>query len=248
MAAETEIPFTKQMRIATREIHNISDALVNAKLGIGCTDNRVWAEGLLIYYEVFSFMEGAMDRLSHTLIGELDIPGMRRKEAFEKDLAFYYGPKWQNGYSPRESVLNYLQHVKSLEENNPYLLMAHIYHFYMGLLSGGQIMRRQRVLMQKVKFWSKEMGLQGLAVTEVTNVSKIKTAMRDAMNRIAVEVGEETRQELIEESKMVFILSNSMVHTIEGAGAVVAIKMVKWAMYGMLGVMLSIYVKKWILG
>lgn len=27
--------FTKQMRKATREIHDISDALVNAKLGIG---------------------------------------------------------------------------------------------------------------------------------------------------------------------------------------------------------------------
>lgn len=248
MGAETEIPFTKQMRIATREIHNISDALVNTKLGIGCTDNRVWAEGLLIYYEVFSFMEGAMDRLSHTLIGELDIAGMRRKEAFEKDLAFYMGPDWQKDYSPRESVCNYLQHVKNLEKNNPYLLMAHIYHFYMGLLSGGQIMRRQRALMQKFKFSRKDTSLQGLAVTEVTNVHKIKTEMAEAMNRIAGELDEETRQGLMEESKMVFVLSNSMVHSIEGAGAVVAIKMTKWAMYGMLGFMLAIYVKKWLLG
>ena len=30
-----DIPFTKQMRKATRDIHNISDALINAKLGIG---------------------------------------------------------------------------------------------------------------------------------------------------------------------------------------------------------------------
>lgn len=248
MVADTEIPFTKQMRIATREIHNVSDALVNAKLGIGCSDNRVWAEGLLVYYEVFSFMEGAMDRLSHTLIGDLDIPGMRRKEAFEKDLSFYLGPKWKEGYSPRESVCKYLQHVKNLEANKPYLLMAHIYHFYMGLLSGGQIMRRQRALMEKFKFSRKETGIQGLAVTEVTNVSKIKTEMAEAMNRIAGELDEETRQGLIEESKMVFVLSNSMVQSIEGAGAVVAIKMVKWAMYGMLGVLLAIYVKKWALG
>ena len=31
----SEPTFTKQMRKATREIHDISDALVNAKLGIG---------------------------------------------------------------------------------------------------------------------------------------------------------------------------------------------------------------------
>ncbi len=35
MAAESKQEFTKQMRKATREIHDISDALVNAKLGIG---------------------------------------------------------------------------------------------------------------------------------------------------------------------------------------------------------------------
>jgi len=36
-ASETsqKISFTKQMRKATREIHDVSDHLVNAKLGIG---------------------------------------------------------------------------------------------------------------------------------------------------------------------------------------------------------------------
>lgn len=44
----------------------------------------MWAEGLAVFYEVFQYLEGALDRHSHTLIGELDIPGMRRIEAFEK--------------------------------------------------------------------------------------------------------------------------------------------------------------------
>ena len=48
--------------------------------------DHVWAEGLLVFYEVFLYLEGALDRYSHTLIGEVDVPGMRRKEAFEKVL------------------------------------------------------------------------------------------------------------------------------------------------------------------
>ena len=40
--AATDVPFTKQMRIATREIHNISDNLINAKLGIGKYDWERW--------------------------------------------------------------------------------------------------------------------------------------------------------------------------------------------------------------
>lgn len=35
MVVDRKLEFTKQMRNATREIHDISDALVNAKLGIG---------------------------------------------------------------------------------------------------------------------------------------------------------------------------------------------------------------------
>lgn len=48
------------------------------------TADSVWAEGLLVFYEVFQFLEGALDRYSHTLVGEMDIAGIRRKEAFEK--------------------------------------------------------------------------------------------------------------------------------------------------------------------
>jgi hypothetical protein len=32
---EDEVPFTKKMRVATRKVHNMSDTLVNAKLGLG---------------------------------------------------------------------------------------------------------------------------------------------------------------------------------------------------------------------
>lgn len=46
MAVEGKLEFTKQMRKATREIHDISDALVNAKLGIG---------KVLLYYTISLF-------------------------------------------------------------------------------------------------------------------------------------------------------------------------------------------------
>ncbi|MPC75989.1 Heme oxygenase 1 [Portunus trituberculatus] len=152
MDNKEDVLFTKKMRIVTREIHGVSDALINAKIGFAMSADRVWAEGLLVFYEVFLYLEGALDRYSHTLIGEVDVPGMRRKEAFEKDLAYYLGANWKEGYTPRESVQQYLKHLEKLEEENPYLLLAYVYHLYMGLLSGGQILRRKRALLQKLKF------------------------------------------------------------------------------------------------
>lgn len=248
MSSTEEVPFTKQMRNVTREIHNVSDALINAKLGIAMSEDRVWAEGLLIFYEIFKYLEEALDRLSHTLISDLDIPGMRRKEAFEKDLAFYLGSNWKDGYKPRESVCQYLKHLEKIEQENPYYLMSYIYHLYMGLLSGGQILRRKKVLLQKFSFSRKD-SVEGMAVTEIdTSVSRLKREMTEAMNRIAEELDEETKQRLLDESKMVFILNNSIVHSVEGAGSVVAMKILKFASYGVLSALLFVYIKRMLIG
>lgn len=49
--AEEETPFSKQMRLATREIHANSDALVNAKLAFG--KNTFVMAAYLIFLKTF---------------------------------------------------------------------------------------------------------------------------------------------------------------------------------------------------
>ena len=44
--------FTRRLRDATKSIHDVSDHMVNLKLGVAMSDDRVWAEGLLVFYEV----------------------------------------------------------------------------------------------------------------------------------------------------------------------------------------------------
>ena len=53
MAERDKHLFSVQLRKATKNIHDVSDALVNAKLGVTINDDSVWAEGLLVFYEVF---------------------------------------------------------------------------------------------------------------------------------------------------------------------------------------------------
>lgn len=136
---------------------------------LAASDEKVWAEGLLCFYEIFKYLEGALDRYgwvklpavgqcchscninifqqkfyiisilffclcliyvsSHTLLGELDIKNMRRTKAFEEDLEFYYGKEWiENVYQPKSDVVQYLTYLSQLEEENPILLSAYIYH------------------------------------------------------------------------------------------------------------------------
>ena len=55
--------FSVQLRKATKNIHDVSDALVNAKLGVTINDDSVWAEGLLVFYEVFK-VRGRQEKVS----------------------------------------------------------------------------------------------------------------------------------------------------------------------------------------
>ncbi len=135
---------SQELRLSTRAIHTVSDHLVNLKLGVALSNDQVWAEGLTVFYEVFKFLEEASERTRDSLLGELRVEGvMDRTAAFETDLDFYLGPEWkQKGrYRVRPEVQAYLSHLRRVEEEDPYVLIAYVYHLYMGLLSGGQVRR-----------------------------------------------------------------------------------------------------------
>ena len=193
------------------------------------TDDGVWVEGLLCFYEVFKFLEGSLDRLSHTLIGELDVPGMRRTKAFEEDLHHYCGKEWlENVYKPKESVTSYLQYLATLEEENPHMLAAFIFHLYMGLFTGGEILRKKRNLAASLRFWSSEKPRRE-AVSDFSDVpvARMRARMNKAMEHIADQLGDRDKSDLIEESKTVFIMNNKMISSISGADRVIARKVIK---------------------
>ncbi|CAD1480769.1 unnamed protein product, partial [Heterotrigona itama] len=235
MTNKDEDTFCKKMRKATREIHSISDALVNAKLAFGFLDDSVWADGLLIFYEIFRYLELATIRWKHTEVGSLLQDELRRTKAFEHDLEFYLGKEWTKNYNPRESVTKYLNHLKEIENTEPILLLAYIYHLYMGLLSGGIILRKKRQVMQKI--WPfKEFQTTVNNITDFgnSNIHELKRNMRDTMNSIAETLDEDTKNKLIEESKIVFTLNNEIIRSIDGAGTI----LIKKTMYFVIPVMI----------
>ncbi|XP_076171983.1 heme oxygenase [Ptiloglossa arizonensis] len=221
MSDKSEDTFCEKMRKATKKIHSISDALVNAKLAFGFLDDSVWADGLLVFYEIFRYLEGAMFRLSTTKIGLFPLEKLQRTKAFELDLEFYLGKGWIKNYSPRDSVIKYLMRLREIEDTDPTLLAAYIYHLYMGLLSGGIILHKKKLLMQKMLPY-KKIQTSGNNITDFGNISifELKQNMRDTMNKIAEMLDEDTKNKLIEESKIVFALNNEIIKSVRGTGTV----------------------------
>ncbi|KAL7020606.1 hypothetical protein ACKWTF_011584 [Chironomus riparius] len=208
---------TKRMRDHTRAIHKVSDDLVNAKLAFALNNNYVWADGLLVFYEVFKFLEENVPASVLPL-------QYHRTQQFEEDLKFYKGCDWEKTYKPRESVIKYLKHLNQVKETNALLLIAYVYHLYMGLLSGGQILAKKRQITSKFG-WNKEQRENseeyiepGTALTSYPNQSivQLKNNMRSIIDNYVKDFNEEIKNQLVVESQKVFELNNELIRSVEG--------------------------------
>jgi len=221
--------FSVRLRKATKNIHDVSDALVNAKLGVTISDDSVWAEGLLVFYEVFKFLENALRSHSDSLIGDLLIAGMARTEAIEEDLEHFYGASWKDDYTVRVEVQQYLDHLTQLDNDNPYLLIPYIYHLYMGLFSGGQILQAKRKYLSLSGSQGPEEAVPGCAVTTYQDqtIGQLKKQLRQAVNDLADNLDDETKQAILTESVKVFELNNVVIKSVKGINQVLVKRAVK---------------------
>lgn len=180
---------------------------------VALSDHDVWADGLLVFYEIFRFLEQNVPE-------ELLPHEFHRTESFEKDLIFYLGVNWKQTYEIRESVAGYLRHLHDVKNRSPILLLAYVYHLYMGLLSGGQILQKKRRL-NPLSSTIDPIG-DGEAVTYYTDhsIADLKTRMRTLVDTLALDFDESTKTLLIAESKMVFHLNNEIVRTVRGVNRV----------------------------
>lgn len=224
---------------------------------VAMSDDHIWAEGLLIFYEIFRFLEETLTRLSPRLevFNKMQkvLIGIERTRAFEEDLEFYFGSEFLRTYIIRPSVANYLRHLKILEEREPLRLLAYIYHLYMGLLSGGQILKKKRDLKQKFTTLGGIIGNRSAnpnprssdAVTRMgfdgRSISDIKKDIAFTMNDIASDLSKDEKDSLISESLLVFQYNNEIIRSVKNTGKVAVLAVLTNPLFILLILILIIF-------
>ncbi|XP_061393680.1 uncharacterized protein LOC133329203 [Musca vetustissima] len=234
--------FTKELRAATKEVHRLSDVLVNAKFAFALSDDAVWYDGLLSFYEIYKFLE--------TNLPEELLPNeLRRTEAFEKDFEYFYGDNWKESYEIRPAVRKYLDHLEEVNKKDKLLLFAYAYQMYMALMSGGQLLQRKRMIARKL--WPGSNGVtaeeeiaaaeqsekptdpddlttrpmpvqvsicpEGCAATYFPQkIAVLKGKLRKVLNDNYGKFDEKMKADFIEESKNVFLYNSDVVRSIKG--------------------------------
>lgn len=205
---------------------------------IALSDNSVWLDGLVVFYPIFKYLE---QNVPATILP----PRYHRAAAFEADIKYYcefVGQDWrQRCDERRKSVADYLAHLDAVRTTEPTLLTAYVYHLYMGLLSGGQILQKKRQLFNRFKPMSagRTDGYQVTHFEGNETIGDLKAGMRELVDVAAASMSPEMRTLMIEHSRLLFGWNNKIVKSVQGVrsaglkkiGLTAAVLMSVWFCY-----------------
>merc|ERR1712168_1440183 len=133
--------FCQKMKKATRSVHDLQDATIQAlfvaTLYVGGSQD-LWFQALARFELVFNELEDCLD--CQKKLSAWDIPGMRVSQYIKEDLDAYYGKERKFNSA---AVNTWIAEIRKIRFDQPMLVTAYIYHMYLGLYSGGRILRHK---------------------------------------------------------------------------------------------------------
>jgi len=201
-----------QLDDGTRKSHSMAEntAFVTGFFK-GMSNRSSFASLVTSLYHVYSAMEEAFDVTADDRVKALDKPELRRVQALRQDMQFYYGNESKIA-APTAATMAYVNRVKEVARDEPYLLVAHQYTRYLGDLFGGQMMGGMAM-----RSLDLEPG-QGIKFYEFDGISNTKVYIEDWYRDLnALEFTEEQKQAIVDEANLVFTLNIGIFEELDGS-------------------------------
>lgn len=161
---------------------------------------------LAALYPVYDAMEYALERLrEHPAVGAFYMPEMFRCEALASDVRFFVGADWHPARTASKGSRDYAERVAEVANNDPPLLIAHVYTRFLGDLSGGQLMGKTA---QKSLGLETDEGLSFCRFDAIPDVDAFKTAFRAKLDAMPLTAEEQER--VILEARRSFELNHAL--------------------------------------
>ena len=207
------VALASQLREGTKKSHTMAEntGFVSCFLK-GVVDKSSYRKLVADLYFVYSAMEEEVTALSdHPVVGPIAMKELNRREALEKDLAYYFGPDWAAQARPSAAALAYVERIHQVASESPELLVGHHYTRYLGDLSGGQILR---TIAQKAMNLPSNDGLQFYSFEAIDDEKDFKVAYRARMDKLPID--QPTANRIVEEANHAFHLNMNMFKELEG--------------------------------
>ena len=205
--------FSKELKIGTKKSHSAAEntSFVRSFLR-GVVSKESYKKLVSDLYFVYSAMEEEVENLKdHPIIGQIQLSDLKRVNALEQDLRFYYGPIWRSIITPSEACNQYVNRIREVAKNEPELLVGHHYTRYLGDLSGGQILKG---IAEKALALGDGLGLKFYDFEKIEDPKAYKAGYRGILDGLPIT--EHQANAIIVEANYAFRLNMYMFDTLEG--------------------------------
>ena len=205
--------FALQLKTETKKSHSAAEntKFVGAFLR-GVVSKESYKQLVANFYFIYSAMEEEMERLKdHPVVGKMYFEVLNRTNALERDLIYYYGPMWRSLIKPTEQCQRYVNRISEVAEDDPELLVGHLYTRYMGDLSGGQILKG---IAEKAMVLREGEGLHFYDFKDISDKKGFKTRYRSSLDSLPINQSEANA--IINEANYAFRLNMYMFDELEG--------------------------------
>ncbi|XP_058597442.1 heme oxygenase 1 [Neofelis nebulosa] len=197
---------SEALKEATKEVHVQAE---NAEFMKNFQKGQVTRKGFKLVmaslYHIYVALEEEIERnKENPVYAPLYFPEeLHRRAALERDMAFWYGPRWEDAIPYTQATRRYVRRLHEVGRKEPELLVAHAYTRYLGDLSGGQVLKK--IAQKALDLPSSGEGVDFFTFPNVASATKFKQLYRSRMNTL--EMTPEVRQRVIEEAKAAFLLN-----------------------------------------
>ena len=205
--------FSKELKIGTKKSHSAAEnTTFVASFLRGVVSKESYKKLVSDLYFVYSAMEEEVENLKdHPIIGQIQLSDLKRVNALEQDLRFYYGPIWRSIITPSEACNQYVNRIREVAKNEPELLVGHHYTRYLGDLSGGQILKG---IAEKALALGDGQGLKFYDFEKIEDPKAYKAGYRGILDGLPIT--EHQANAIIVEANYAFRLNMYMFDTLEG--------------------------------
>ncbi|DAA29516.1 heme oxygenase 1 [Bos indicus] len=206
---------SEALKEATKEVHTQAE---NAEFMKNFQKGELTQEGFKLVmaslYHIYVALEEEIERnKENPVYTPLYFPEeLHRRASLEQDMAFWYGPRWQEAIPYTQATKRYVQRLQEVGRTEPELLVAHAYTRYLGDLSGGQVLKK--IAQKALNLPSSGEGLAFFTFPNIASATKFKQLYRSRMNTL--EMTPEVRQRVLDEAKTAFLLNIQLFEELQG--------------------------------
>ena len=204
------VELSKHLKVGTKKSHRAAENVSFVRKFIkGKIDKRVYKKMVVSLWHTYKTLETELRRhKDHEVYGPLHFPKeLERVPTLEEDLAYYYGPKWQElpeiTAAPSPCTQDYVDRIKEVSATAPELLVAHAYTRYLGDLSGGQTL--MRVATKAMGLPKDGAGTAFYRFEHVPSAKDFKNMYRAKLDEVGV--GVELADRIVAEANLAFVLN-----------------------------------------